>query len=43
MLASKSDLQDAFGTTDTATICKEILNKGDLQVSEQERQALYNS
>jgi ribosome maturation protein Sdo1 len=42
MVASKSDLQDAFGTMDLAVICKEILNKGDLQVTEKEREALYD-
>jgi ribosome maturation protein SDO1 len=42
-LASSKDLMEAFGTTDTKTICAEILDKGDLQVSEQERQALLDS
>ena len=39
-LASGRDLMDAFGTSDAIAVCKEILEKGDLQVSEQERQAL---
>lgn len=43
MLASAKDLQDVFGTTDHPTICKEILDKGELQVSEQERVALCES
>lgn len=37
MLASSKDLMEAFGTTDHLTVCKEILDKGDVQVSEQER------
>lgn len=32
MLAAAKDLQDVFGTTDHRTICKEILDKGELQV-----------
>lgn len=40
MLASKADLVEAFDTSDQTLICSEILEKGDLQVSEQERQAL---
>lgn len=43
MLASAKDLQEVFGTTDHRTICKEILDKGELQVSEQERAALHES
>ena len=39
LLASSKDLQDAFGTTDQRTVCREILDKGELQVSEQERLA----
>ncbi len=39
-LASSKDLMEAFGTSDAIAVCKEILEKGDLQVSEQERQAL---
>lgn len=42
-LASGRDLMDAFGTSDAIAVCKEILEKGDLQVSEQERQALLES
>ena len=37
MLASSKDLIDAFGTADHLLVCKEILDKGDVQVSEQER------
>lgn len=36
-VAPNGDLQKAFGTTDTETIIKEILKKGDLQVGEKER------
>jgi ribosome maturation protein SDO1 len=43
MLASKSDLMEAFNTTDTKAICEEILEKGDLQISELERQALLET
>ena len=38
-LAKKDDLLKAFGTADQVEICKEILKKGELQVSEKERQA----
>merc|ERR1712117_782040 len=37
--AKRDDLQKAFGTADQTEICKEILAKGDLQVSDKERQA----
>uniref|UniRef100_A0A0K8TNN4 Ribosome maturation protein SBDS n=1 Tax=Tabanus bromius TaxID=304241 RepID=A0A0K8TNN4_TABBR len=37
--ASKSELQAAFGTSDQTEICKEILAKGELQISEKERDA----
>ncbi|KAL6305643.1 Shwachman-Bodian-diamond syndrome protein [Sparassis latifolia] len=37
-LAKSQDLQKAFGTTDTNTIVKEILKKGELQVGEKERE-----
>ena len=43
MLASSKDLQQAFGTTDSLAVCAEILDKGELQVSEQEREALYET
>ena len=39
MLASSKDLMDAFGTADQQAVCREILDKGELQVSEQERVA----
>lgn len=42
MLASQKDLQEYFNTTDTKLVCQEILEKGELQVSEQERQSLYD-
>lgn len=38
-VAKREDLQKAFGKTDQTEICKEILEKGELQVSEKERQA----
>ena len=44
MLASQKDLQEAFQTTDTQIVCREILDKGELQVSEQSHvQALSDS
>lgn len=36
-LANKNDLYDAFGSKDEILICKILLEKGDLQVSERER------
>jgi ribosome maturation protein Sdo1 len=33
MLASSKDLLDAFGTADTKAVCREILDKGELQVN----------
>ena len=43
LLASSKDLMEAFGTADQRTVCKEILDKGELQVSEQERGAQIDS
>jgi len=43
LLANSKDLIEAFGTADQILVCKEILEKGDLQVSEQERVALLDS
>jgi ribosome maturation protein SDO1 len=40
MLANAKDIQSAFGTTDQKLVCIEILTKGELQVSDQERIAL---
>jgi ribosome maturation protein SDO1 len=40
MLASSTDLMESFGTTDQMLVCKEILDKGEMQISEQERIAL---
>lgn len=42
MLASSGDLIDAFGTADQKLVCQEILDKGEMQVSEQERGALLD-
>eukprot|EP00879_Flechtneria_rotunda_P017508 GHRR01018357.1.p1 GENE.GHRR01018357.1~~GHRR01018357.1.p1 ORF type:complete len:342 (+),score=143.17 GHRR01018357.1:1083-2108(+) len=38
-MAAKEDLMEVFGTTDEQKICLEILAKGELQVSDKERQA----
>lgn len=43
MIANTKDLLDVFGTTDQLLVCKEILDKGELQVTEQERSALLES
>lgn len=43
MLASSKDLKEAFGTSDQKAICVQILDKGELQISEQERQSLTES
>jgi ribosome maturation protein SDO1 len=43
MLANKKDIEHAFGTTHKIAVCIEILNKGELQVSEQERVALQDT
>lgn len=43
MLAKSKDLINAFGTNDHALICAEILEKGELQISEQERSSLYET
>jgi ribosome maturation protein SDO1 len=32
MLASSKDLLEAFGTSDARAVCKEILDKGEMQV-----------
>ena len=42
-LANAKDLLDCFGTSDQLAICQEILEKGEMQVSEQERGALYET
>ncbi|EOD04815.1 hypothetical protein EMIHUDRAFT_453755 [Emiliania huxleyi CCMP1516] len=39
VLAKREDLIEAFGTDDEDAVCVEILNKGEFQVSEQERHA----
>ncbi|GAB6018831.1 hypothetical protein CHUAL_000492 [Chamberlinius hualienensis] len=41
--AKKEDLLKAFGHDDQTEICKEILNKGELQISEKERSAQLDS
>jgi ribosome maturation protein SDO1 len=40
-LASSKDLLDVFGTTDKHAICIEILEKGEMQVTEKERAAQH--
>ncbi|EDO19024.1 hypothetical protein Kpol_2002p96 [Vanderwaltozyma polyspora DSM 70294] len=42
LVASKEDLQTCFGTNDVDLIIKEILNKGEIQLSEKERQLMLN-
>jgi ribosome maturation protein SDO1 len=42
-LASNKDLVEVFGTSDHVLVCQEILEKGELQVSEQEREALQET
>lgn len=42
MLANAKDIENAFGTTDKKLVCIEILNKGELQISDQERVALQD-
>ncbi|XP_028321434.1 ribosome maturation protein SBDS [Gouania willdenowi] len=38
-VAKREDLSKAFGTEDQTEICKQILSKGELQVSDRERQS----
>ncbi|KAL3230486.1 Ribosome maturation protein SDO1 [Nakaseomyces bracarensis] len=42
LVAPKDDLQKAFGTTDIDLVIKEVLNKGEIQLSEKERQLMFN-
>lgn len=42
-VANKNDLKKAFSTTDASEICKMILEKGELQVSDRERAAQQDS
>jgi len=42
-VAKKEDLVKSFGSEDMTTICKEILEKGELQISERERQTALDS
>ncbi|BAP71009.1 Ribosome maturation protein SDO1 [Kluyveromyces marxianus] len=41
-VASKEDLQKAFQTTDVDAVIKEIISKGEIQLSEKERQLQLN-
>ena len=38
-IAKSEDLIEAFGTDNEDVVCVEVLNKGEFQVSEEERQA----
>lgn len=42
LVASKDDLNKCFGTTDTDAIIKEIITRGEIQLSEKERQLMLN-
>lgn len=42
LVASKDDLQKCFGTTELDPIIKEIMSKGEIQLSEKERQIMLN-
>lgn len=42
-VAKKEDLIKAFGKDDQTEVCKEILEKGELQVSDKERQSALDS
>ncbi|XP_011408208.2 PREDICTED: ribosome maturation protein SBDS-like [Amphimedon queenslandica] len=42
-VAKRDDLVSAFGTEDQTEICKTILSKGELQISERERQSQLES
>jgi ribosome maturation protein SDO1 len=41
--AKKEDLMKAFGKEDQTEICKDILEQGELQVSDKERQSQHES
>jgi len=41
--ASSKDLQDAFGTTDQVKLCKLLLDKGEIQVTDVERASLLDN
>ncbi|CCK73031.1 guanine nucleotide exchange factor SDO1 KNAG_0M01780 [Huiozyma naganishii CBS 8797] len=42
LIAPKDDLQKCFGTVDVDTVIAEILTKGEIQLSEKERQLMLN-
>lgn len=42
-VAKKEDLIKIFGKDDQTEVCKEILTKGELQVSDKERQSQFES
>eukprot|EP00871_Galdieria_phlegrea_P003028 jgi/Galph1/3726/GphlegSOOS_G2394.1 len=43
ILANKKDLMEAFQTTDVRKVCMEVLEKGELQVSDKERNTVYEN
>jgi len=43
VVAKDDDLVAAFGTNDRDTCCRAILKKGKLQVSDKERDAVFES
>lgn len=43
ILAKSEDMVQAFGTDDEDVVCVEVLNKGEFQVSEEERQMMVDS
>ena len=42
ILASSEDMMEAFGTDDEDTVCVEVLNRGEFQMSEEERQMMVD-
>ena len=42
-MAKKEDLMSTFGTSDETQVCREILEKGELQVSEKERHQQFDN
>jgi ribosome maturation protein Sdo1 len=41
-LASRAELESVFGALSDQEICKEILEKGEMQISDKERQLQYD-
>lgn len=42
LVANKEDLQKCFGTTNVDDVIEEIMHKGEIQLSEKERQLMLN-